>query len=238
MITTRFLPKLSVCLVSLLLSTSVLAANDDIRDLQDTGPMDEWRLIKNNEAKNIKAWDKKDIGRRYRSFKLDLVIDAPIDRVARAYLDVENFTHWFWEVKEAKLLKVVSDTEFYYYLVHRAPVTQPTRDVIIRAQIEPMTASKKYVILRLKAIPDYLPLRPPFIRMLAEDMTIKWTPTADNKTHFEVEGNIDPGGDMPVWAINAVQRQAPYYTVLGLQRRVTHRDVVNDTSPLPFTIRK
>jgi hypothetical protein len=43
---------------------------------------------------------------------------------------------------------------------------------------------------------------------------------------------------MPVWAINAVQRQAPYYTVLGLQRRVTHRDVVNDTSPLPFTIRK
>ena len=31
------------------LSTSVLAANDDIRDLQDTGPMDEWRLIKNNE---------------------------------------------------------------------------------------------------------------------------------------------------------------------------------------------
>ena len=55
MITTRFLPKLSVCLVSLLLSTSVLAANDDIRDLQDTGPMDEWRLIKNNEAKNIKA---------------------------------------------------------------------------------------------------------------------------------------------------------------------------------------
>lgn len=167
-----------------------------------------------------------------------MVIDAPIDRVARAYLDVENFTHWFWEVKEAKLLKVVSDTEFYYYLVHRAPVTQPTRDVIILAKIEPMTASKKYVILRLKAIPDYLPLRPPFIRMLAEDMTIKWTPTADNKTHFEVEGNIDPGGDMPVWAINAVQRQAPYYTVLGLQRRVTHRDVVNDTSPLPFTIRK
>ena len=167
-----------------------------------------------------------------------MVIDAPIDRVARVYLDVENFTHWFWEVKEAKLLKVVSDTEFYYYLVHRAPVTQPTRDVIILAKIEPMTASKKYVILRLKAIPDYLPLRPPFIRMLAEDMTIKWTPTADNKTHFEVEGNIDPGGDMPVWAINAVQRQAPYYTVLGLQRRVTHPDVVNDTSPLPFTIRK
>ena len=237
MITTPFLPKLSVFFVILLLSTSVFAGNDDIRDLQDTGSKDEWRLIKNNEAKNIKAWDKKDIGRRYRSFKLELVIDAPIDRVARVYLDIGNYTSWFWEVKEAKLLKTVSDNEFYYYLVHRAPVTQPTRDVIINMKIEPMTESKPYLVFHLKAIPDYLPLRPPFIRMLAEDMTIKMTPLAGEQTRFEVEGNIDPGGNMPAWAINAVQRQAPYFTVLGLQRRVTHRDVVNDISPLPFKIR-
>jgi hypothetical protein len=42
----------------------------------------------------------------------------------------------------------------------------------------------------------------------------------NNQTHEEVEGYIDPGGDIPAWAINAVQRQAPYYTVIGLQRMV------------------
>ena len=230
--------KLHAIVASVLLVSSTVSVADDIRDLQDTGPANEWRLIKNDARKNIKAWDKRDDDKRYRSFKLDLMIDAPLETVARVYFDVENYPRWFWEVEEAKLLKKVSSTEFYYYLVHRAPVAQPKRDVIIHALVEPMTAKKPYVLFKLNAVPDYFPLKPPLVRMMAEDMVIKWTPMPDNQTREEVEGYIDPGGDIPAWAINAVQRQAPYYTVIGLQRMVKNPKFVDVTEPLPFKIRE
>jgi hypothetical protein len=64
-------------------------------------------------------------------------------------------------MKEAKLLKTISDTEFYSYLVyHQHAAKQNARDVIIHTKIEPMTASKPYDVFLLKAISDYLPLRP------------------------------------------------------------------------------
>ncbi|MBH1972196.1 hypothetical protein FK216_13890 [Moraxellaceae bacterium AER2_44_116] len=230
--------KLHAIVASVLLVFSTVSVADDIRDLQDTGPANEWRLIKNDARKSIKAWDKRDDDKRYRSFKLDLMIDAPLETVARVYFDVENYPRWFWEVQEAKLLKKVSSTEFYYYLVHRAPVAQPKRDVIIHALVEPMTAKKPYVLFKLNAVPDYFPAKPPLVRMRAEDMVIKWTPMPDNQTREEVEGYIDPGGDIPAWAINAVQRQAPYYTVIGLQRMVKNPKFVDVTEPLPFKIRE
>lgn len=74
--------------------------------------------------------------------------------------------------------------------------------------------------------------------MLAEDMLIRWTPISDDKTRLEVEGFIHPGSDVPAWAVNAVQRQSPYYTMLGLQRMVQMPQYKSPTTPMPFTIRK
>ena len=231
-------PTLRVLAATIFFALSTVSYADDIRELQDTGPANEWRLIKHDARKNIKAWDKRDDDKRYRSFKLDLMIDAPVDVVARTYFDVESYPRWFWEVQEAKLVKKVSSTEFYYYLVHRAPVSLPNRDVFIHAVIEPMTAKKPFVLFKLNAVPDYLPAKPPLVRMRAEDMVIKWTPMPNNQTREEVEGYIDPSGDIPAWAINAVQRQAPYYTVIGLQRMVKNPKFANATEPLPFKIKE
>jgi len=212
-------------------------AENDLDDIRGPGLGNEWRLVKNDSRKNIKAWDKRDDGKKYRSFKLDMIIDAPLETVARAYFDIEYYPRWFWEVQEGKILKKVSDTEFYYYVVHRAPVGLPPRDVIIHAKIEPWTKARGYALFKLDAKPEYLPLREGHVRMQAEDMVIKWTPQPDGTTREEAEGYIDPGGNIPVWAINAVQRQAPYYTVLGLQRVVQTNRFKDAKEPMPFNIR-
>ncbi len=96
-----------------------------------------------------------------------------------------------------KLLKRVSDTEFYYYLQHGAPVGLPDRDVIIHAQIVSYSRNHPYTEFKLKAIPDFIPEKPPLVRMIAEDMIIKWTPIDKNTTRLETEGYIDPGGVIP-----------------------------------------
>ena len=219
--------------------TITQAAIDDLEDLRSGQAAKEWRLLKHDKRLNIKSYDKRDDQNSgVRSFKLDVIVNGSLDTIGRIYFDIENYTRWFWTVRDAKLLKKISDTEFYYYLQHDAPVSLPDRDVIIHAIIEPYTAKKGYALIKLKASPDFMPVKPPFVRMLAEDMEIKWTPVDKDKTRIEVEGFIHPGGVVPAWAINAVQRQAPYYTMVGLQRMVLLPQYNTTTTPMPFKIRE
>ena len=201
------------------LSVNALAANDDLDDLRTSNiARDEWRLIKQDRAHDIQAYDKRDFGKSLRAFKVDYEVETTLDDIARVYFDFENYRKWFYQVQDAKLIKKVSANEFYYYIVHRAPPTLPDRDAYIHAIIEPYTVKRGYASLKLQAIPNYLPEKPPLVRMIAEDMTVKWTPMGGGKIHGVAEGYIDPGGVAPSWAINFIQSRAPYQTALGLQR--------------------
>ncbi|RZU38341.1 hypothetical protein EV700_2271 [Fluviicoccus keumensis] len=210
--------------------------DDDLDELRGTSAYNEWQLVKNDTRRNIRAWTKHEDGKGVRSFKLDYIVDAPFLTVARVYLDIENYTRWFWTVREARILKKVSPTEFYYYVQHDAPVTLPDRDAVIHVNVEPYNPKKGYGALRLKAAPQFIPPKPPLVRMDAEDMVVKFSPIDKDKVRVEVEGFIDPGGLAPAWAINAVQRQAPYFTVLGLQRMVLLPQYKDGKGPLPFNL--
>ena len=134
-----------------LLSVNVFAANDDVDDLRTSNiARDEWRLIKQDRAHDIQAYDKRDFGRSLRAFKVDYEVETTLDDIARVYFDFENYRKWFYQVQDAKLIKKVSATEFYYYIVHRAPPTLPDRDAYIHAIIEPYTVKRGYASLKLQ----------------------------------------------------------------------------------------
>ena len=210
--------------------------DDDLDELRGTNSFSDWQLVKHDTRRNIKAYTKREDGKGIRSFKLDYLVDAPFMTLARVYLDFDNYTRWFWTARETHILKKVSPTEFFYYAQHDAPVGQPDRDAIIHVMVDPYTARKGYGALRLKADSNYMPPKPPLVRMTAYDMVVKFTPISDEQVRVEVEGFIDPGGNIPAWAINAVQRQAPYYTVLGLQRMVKLPKYSEAKGPLPFNL--
>lgn len=212
-------------------------AESDIDELRSSDVLtNEWRLVKYDKLRNIKAFVKREDGKKIRSFRVEAVIDAPMEAVARVGFDIDNYKRWYWQLLDAKLLKKVSDREYIYYLVHNAPVGNPDRDVILRAVVEPYTAQKGYALVRINALPEYLPLRPPLVRMQAEDMVVKYTPLGKNKTLFENEGYIDPGGNAPSWTVNFIQRQAPYAAVVGMLRMVQLPEYLDADTPLPYRI--
>ena len=133
---------------------------------------------------------------------------------------MENIKRWFWETKESRLLKKVNDKEYYFYQVYNAPLTVPDRDSIVHVTVEPFTAKKGYMVLKLTASPDFMPEQPGKTRVAAQNYYIKFTPIDKNTTRLESEGYIDPGGIIPAWTINFVQRSAPYVSMLGLARMV------------------
>lgn len=223
--------------IALTMSQAVLAADDDLRELRGSArDKGEWELIRNDAIRNIRTYGKQEDGKRIRSFKGEAVFDASMETLARIHFDVENYKKWFYETKDMKLLKKVSNTEYYYYARYNAPATLPDRDAVLHAVVEPYTPRRGYMLLKVNAVPDYLPSVPGLVRMTAQEMTVKFTPQGPNKTVLEFEGYVDPGGLAPVWAINFVQRRAPYVSMLGLTRMADNPAYTNPSTPSPFTI--
>ena len=220
------------------LSLPALAAADEEDDLDALQQKltNEWYLVKNDRRHNIKSWVKQEDGKRYRSFKVEAVLQGSMESCVRILLDFGNYPKWYWEVIDSRLIRKSSATDYYVYLKHRAPHGLPDRDAPVLMRFEPQTPDNRSLSLRVKAIPDMMPDTPRYIRMQAEDMYVRLTPTPEKTVIIQAEGYVDPGGRVPGWAINYIQRSAPYAIVVGLQRMMRLTGEHRERSPLPFKV--
>jgi hypothetical protein len=225
---------LALGLVLMLPLAPVYAASDDLDELRGGVDASEWQLVKNDSRRNIQTYSKREDGKRIRSFKVEMLVDAPLETVARVHFDYDNYTRWYFKAKNSKMLKRVSPTEVYYYQVFSAPYGLPDRDVILHNVIEPYTPQKGFLRFNITAVPSFMPEQPSLVRILAMNMTVTFTPLPNGKTRLESEGYLDPGGFAPAWATNYVQRNAPYAVMLGLQRMALSGDYSDTKAPLQF----
>ncbi len=212
------------------------AADDDNLSELRTQLGDQWVQQKNDRRANIKTWIKQEDSKKYRSFKVEATLNGDMQTFARVLLDADSYKKWYWEVMDSKLLKQASATEYYIYLTHRAPIGQPNRDVILHAVFEPQTSPNGVFMVKVRAAPDFIAQKNQLVRMPAEDMSIKLTPLPDNKILLEAEGYVDPGGAVPNWAINYIQRSAPYSIILGLQRMMNKAEYAKSNAAIPFPV--
>ena len=222
--------------VSLLLAvaTPAQADGDDLAELQQKLG-NQWVEVRNDRKRNIRTWVKQEDQKAYRSFKVEATLEGSLETYARIMLDFENYHKWYWEVLESRLLKKVSATEYYLYFRHRTPHGIPMRDAVLHAVVEPQVRGRNFILMTVRAEPDYIPAKYGLVRMTAEEMTVRFTPLPGNRVRVEAEGYVDPGGRIPAWASNYVQRAAPYSIMLGMQRMLDTQDF-DARTPLPFPI--
>ena len=194
--------------------------NDDLEQLQ-TRLTNEWVMVRNDKIRNIQTFMRQEDGKQYRSFKVKASLDGTVDAAVDILMNTQEFRKWYWEVIESRTLRQVSAAEHYMYMVHRAPAGLPDRDVILHVVVERF-ADGSNATLRINAVPDYIASKPPLVRMTAEDMTVRLNSLPGKRVQVSVEGYIDPGGRIPAWAINFIQRQAPYKVMVGLARMLNN----------------
>lgn len=215
---------------------AALAADEDFKELQSASPRNEWVPIRNDELRHIKTWAKHEDGKRLRSFKAEGVWDVSLDALARTYTDVPNMPRWYWETLESRMLKKVSNTEYFYYMRFNAPLNLPDRDAVFHAVIEPYSPKRGYWQATVKAAPDYLPAKPGLVRVVAQDLYARVTPIGKNQIKFETEGYVDPGGSVPAWTINFVQQRVPYLIMVSLLRMAQGKEYSDASAPSEFTV--
>lgn len=230
-----------VLLIPMLMSgfavNAAAAEDEDTAKASKAQSVNGWLLVRDDAIHNIKAYAKQEDEKKFRTFRVEALMDASLETVARVQFDVDNIKKWFWSTSDSHLLKKVSDREFYYYQVYRTPLV-PDRDVIIHAVVEPYTVKKGFMGLKLNAVPDYMPAKSGLVRMAAHEINLKFTPVGNDKTKLEFEGYIDPSGVSPAWAINYYQRKSPYISVVGMQRMLQKTEYKDSKEPMPFTYKE
>lgn len=215
------------------LSIAVYADKEDLQSLQKQ--QNDWYVVKQDNTRHITTYAKFEDGKKLRSFKIEATVDASLATLASIHFDIANIKKWYWETLESKLINKISDTEYLYYMQFNTPLA-PDRDVVIHAKVQPFQdVIHPYLLLQLRAAPSALPVPKNFTRVSAFDMDIKFTPLVDGKTKMEVQGYIDPSGELPAWTVNLFQRQAPYSTMLGLYRMIQKPEYTHNKIPLAFT---
>jgi hypothetical protein len=223
-------------LVLLLLSPLLGApARADDTVAQGAPDADGWSLVRDDHTRDIRAYARQEDGKPQRSFRVDATIAGKPEDLAAVLLDFENYPKWFWNVREAHLLKKVAATEYYIYVVYQAPYPLANRDCILHARATPQSRNDKRFILSVSAAPGYLPPQPGLVRMPANQFTVVFSPEPDGRIETHVNGYMESGGEVPLWAADFVQQAAPYYTVRGLQR-MTENPAGASKQPLPFPI--
>lgn len=230
-----------LCLTLTLAATSHAAKNDDDDDDDDKTeylPYNEtstngWSPIKDDQRHQIKTYSKKEDGRRYRSFKVQGILNGSLEAAARCQFDIDNLTSWYMNAIESKLLKRVSDTEYYFYFRLKMPLGVPERDIVVHATVQPYSTKTGFLGISYSAAPDFIPPKPGVVRFPAYETSTKLIPLGENKVEEHMEGYVEPGGAyMPTWLINYAQRRLPYANMLGRQR-VIAKCAASD-SPIPF----
>jgi hypothetical protein len=234
------IPLTTIRLILWLLSLSYLhiahADDEDLKSLRPTLGV-EWIPVYNDKRHEIKAYIRREENKPFRSFKAEITLNTNLTILSRVLLDFPNYHKWYWKAKDVQLLKKVSSTHYLIYLVHDIPYELPDLDIILDAVIEPQTAHKNYITIKVSALPDYLPERPPLRRMSAEDMSIRITPIGKDKTLMEIQGYFEVSNTiLPAWAANMIQRSAPYTVCLQLKRMTNLPEYIHRKSDIDFPI--
>ena len=98
---------LTLTLLLATFATGPAKAKDDGNELEAlrTRLSTEWLLVKNDRMRKIRTYARLEDGKRYRSFKVEAVLDTRMEPLARVLLDFENYPKWFWKTHEARLLR-------------------------------------------------------------------------------------------------------------------------------------
>jgi ribosome-associated toxin RatA of RatAB toxin-antitoxin module len=182
---------------------------------------DGWKLAKDKEG--IKVYTRIPENSKFKEFSTQAVVDADPEKLVEAIIDVDNYTSWMANIKDASMLDMPSEQEFYVYSEIKVPWPFDDRDNITKSIVSYDSLTGSYTI-DITMVPEYIPEKKGFIRMIEGNGLWKFTPTEDGKTEIFHRFMGDPAGNIPSWIVNMFIVDGPYKTMIGLGELVEEKD--------------
>lgn len=153
-------------------------------------------------------------------------LPAKLSQVVALIMDVNAGDEWVYGTKSSFLLKKVSPSELYYYSEVDIPWPVNNRDFIAHLKVnqDPQT---KVVTINRPTEANYLPVKPPIVRVNHSNGKWVLTPIKNNLVQIDYTLEVDPGGTIPVWLVNLFAASGPAETFKKMKEQVKKPQYVN-----------
>jgi hypothetical protein len=186
-------------------------------------PQPAWEKI--GEDDGIAVYRREVPGSPIVAFKGEGIIDASMLRVSSVIVDSSRATEWVDSLKEARILRQVSETETIHYDHIGTPIVMKDRDFVSDCKLEFDPAQKK-VSLRIQSVNDASAPKTDYIRgELIHSSFVMTSIEHGTKTRIVAEIHADPKGSVAKWIVNLFQKSWPHNTIMSLRRQVAKPDI-------------
>lgn len=177
----------------------------------------EWAMVSHEPG--LTLYTRTVQGQDLKDFRGVLRVKASMREVAEALVDVDSMPQWFFNMSEARVLKIDDPQSSFIYFVIKGMGPVGDRDAVVKMTIE---QNPQTLVLSMSgsAAPELYPSMPGRVRIprLQSGWTV--TPISATETEIRLHGNADPGGRIPVWVANLVVIVLPEKTLQSLRERL------------------
>lgn len=209
-----FLPKTLIRTVcSLILSFFVFVLCTSFSPNEST----DWALKKNENG--IAVYTRSASGFDLKEIRVVNKVKSSLSGIVALLFDTKNYPAWMAGCKETRILKTISNHELYNYQVTDLPWPVTDRDVVTHFKLE-QNAVTGIVTITKTAAPQFIPANEGYVRVRYLQAKYTLTPLSSDSVQIEMELQVDPGGSIPAWLINANIVSAPFKSTEQMIKRL------------------
>ncbi len=177
----------------------------------------DWALKKDRDG--IRVFTRKTTNFKFDELKVECEMEGSLSQMAAVLLDVNHHTEWVYKTGKSKLLATSAATDLFFYTEIECPWPFENRDVVVHLNLA-QNAENKVMTVIAQSIDGYLPDKKNIVRMKYSRVT--WMVTPLNNRHLKVDYKvqIDPGGSVPAWLLNAFATKGPLESFLKLREEI------------------
>ncbi|MGB1205917.1 MAG: START domain-containing protein [Chitinophagales bacterium] len=175
-----------------------------------------WDLAQDKNG--VKVSTRKIDGYKLKEFKGETIIKTTSHKVLALLKNIEGYVDWMPDCKESKVLKKISDTEFYQYTVTDAPWPVTDRDNVAHMKINEKENGTIHIVL--KGTPDYIAKNSAYVRVPQLQASWKIIPQNNGNTKVVYQGLASAGGSIPDWLANSFVVDTPYETLVKMNKKI------------------
>lgn len=166
------------------------------------------------EKTGVKVFTRKDETSGITELKLQTQAKASLHSVVALSLDFAKIPEWSYRAKEVYIVKKISETDVFFYLLTQFPAPFSDRDAVSHRVTRQDPVSKQ-VISTVEAVPEMVPEKEGVIRI--KTLKAKWffTPLENGIVAIEYQLHTDPGGNIPQFLINMGADNGPVKSMLN-----------------------
>jgi len=184
----------------------------------------DWELRKS--SKGIFVYTKQSPNSDIKEVKCVTNFQSNLKNLVYFIKDISAHPQYIYQCKNSFIIKIVNDSELYYYHETAAPWPVANRYGVIYYKITQNNITK-VVSIKSNGVLGMYPNQPDLVEVPVLTANWTFTPKSDGTVDGEYYLYLNPGGNIPSWLINLFVVDGPYNTITNM-KEMLKKEKYND----------